>query len=234
VVRRTRISAPRRFSRSPRTVELGMFSREEIRDLIIATLVLAVAFAFAMGSSGFGNNIIFSNPIFFAYLFPITLLVTGTAFTLHEMSHKFMAQKHGLPAEFVMSQTGIIIALITGVLIGFLFALPGAVVFSGAGADKKTVGKVGAAGPAVNILIALSLFPFMLLSLLQSNVWIAFTLYMVVYINFFLAGFNMIPYGPLDGLKVWKWNPAIYILMMGIIAVGFLFTLFFIPIPWPL
>jgi Zn-dependent protease len=211
----------RRYSRRPKTSDLGVFSGPEIRDLVIATLVLAAAFTMALG-----HGELIKNPVgLFITLFPICLIVTATAFTLHEMAHKFMAQKHGLPAEFVLNPMGILVALATAALIGFLFALPGAVVFSGAGADNKTVGKVGAAGPAVNILIALSLFPFWILGL-APNDWVDLLLYMVIYINFFLAGFNMIPYGPLDGLKVWRWNPGIYIMMMAIIVVGFLVVLF--------
>jgi Zn-dependent protease len=206
-VRTRRVVVRRPYSRRPVTSELGMFSNEEIKDLVIATLVLAVAFTMALG-----HHYLFSEPlVMFIVYFPISLIATATAFTAHEVGHKFMAQKYGFPAEFVINHMGILVALGTAFLFGVLFALPGAVVFSGAGADKRLVGHVGAAGPAINIVLALAFVPLMIF------VWAP--LYIVVIINIFLAGFNMIPFGPFDGLKVWRWNPGIYIGMMAIIVV---------------
>jgi Zn-dependent protease len=206
----------RRVTTMPRrrrvtTSEMGMFSGAEIKDLVIATLVLAVAFTLVMSGSRR-----FVDPMgAFIDFFPISLIATGTAFTAHEISHKFMAQKHGLPAEFVINKMGIVIALASALLIGFLFALPGAVVFSGLGADKKVVGKVGAAGPAMNIVLAMAFFPAMLF--LWADLWT------VVFVNVFLGGFNMIPFDPFDGKKVWRWNPGIYLGMLAvIIALGVL------------
>jgi len=210
--RRVVVRSP--YSRRPVTSELGMFSSDEIRDLVIATLVLAVAFTMALG-----HDYLFVNPVAtFIVFFPISLISTATAFTAHEVAHKFMAQKYGFPAEFVINHMGIMVALATSAIFGFLFALPGAVVFSGAGGDKRLVGHVGAAGPIINIVLALVFVPLMIF------VWPF--LFVVVFINIFLAGFNMIPYGPFDGLKVWHWNPGIYIGMVSIIVVLLVIVLF--------
>jgi Zn-dependent protease len=216
-VRRVVVGRPR-FSRRPTTAELGIFSGSEVKDLVIATMVLAVAFTIVLG-----RDLLFADPMAtFLLYFPVSLIATATAFTAHEVAHKFMAQRHGLPAEFMLNPIGILVALATAVLIGFLFALPGAVVFSGAGADRKTVGKVGAAGPATNIVLSLVFIPLIFL-------WPMF--YIVVFINVFLAGFNMIPWGAFDGLKVWRWNPGIYIGMMAVIVGIFLFVIFGLFIP---
>ena len=42
-------------------------------------------------------------------------------------------------------------------------------------------------------------------------------------INFFLALFNLLPLGPLDGAKVFTWDPKVWVLMMGIAAIGVFF-----------
>jgi len=191
-----------------------MFSAQEVVEIIVATFVLALAFALVQVYPVWARP----NPLAAILLYlPISLLATGTAFTAHEIAHKFMAQRHGLPAEFVINPMGIVFALATAAVIGFLFALPGAVVFSGAGADDRIVGKVGAAGPAMNIAVGLVFFPLMLLFPL---------LWIVVFVNFFLAGFNMLPFGQFDGLKIWRWSSVLYIGMLATIVVMFLLSWF--------
>lgn len=192
---------------------VGMFTAQEVLEIIVATVVLTVAFALVQANGIFVQNFLTK----FIAALPISLFATATAFTAHELAHKFMAQKHGLPAEFVINPMGIVFALVTAAVIGFLFALPGAVVFSGAGADDKTVGKVGAAGPSTNIVMGLIFFPMM---------FFMPVLWLVVFVNFFLAGFNMIPFGQFDGLKVWRWSAGIYLGMVAIIGVMIILSFF--------
>jgi Zn-dependent protease len=48
-----------------------------------------------------------------------------------------------------------------------------------------------------------------------------------VWINAFLAGFNMIPFGPLDGATVKDWNLGVFavsFLVMGGLAAAIVFT----------
>jgi len=195
--------------------DVGMFTAQEVLEIIVATVVLTVAFALVqVGGVIYGVQPLLPNLL---AALPISLFATATAFTAHELAHKFMAQKHGMPAEFVINPQGIVFALITAAAIGFLLALPGAVVFSGAGADDKTVGKVGAAGPITNIVMGLIFFPMMFFI---SAIWL------VVFVNFFLAAFNMIPFGQFDGLKVWRWSAGIYLGMVAIIGVMIILSFF--------
>jgi len=62
--------------------------------------------------------------------------------------------------------------------------------------------KVGIAGPAANLLIALILGLFLRFFILDSNTPFFALLSLIVYINIFLALFNLIPLPPLDGSKV--------------------------------
>ena len=212
VMVRRQVVRPFGGDRMPRTRELGMFSGREVAELIIATLVLTVAFTISWGNVTYSDDPIGD----FIAIFPLSLLVTATAFTAHEMSHKFMAQRYGFPAEFVINPLGMLMALGSAVLFGWVVALPGAVVFSGSGGDPESVGKVGAAGPLMNIGIALVFLPIMIMFPF---------LWMVVYLNVFLAGFNMLPFGQFDGLKIWRWHKGIYIAMLLVIVGLFFYSL---------
>lgn len=213
VMVRRQVLRPYGGGRMPRTRKLGMFSAREVLELVVATLVLTAAFTISWG------NVTYSTDPLAAFLavFPLSLLVTATAFTAHEMSHKFMAQRYGFPAEFVINPIGMLMALGSAIFFGWVIALPGAVVFSGSGGDPESVGKVGAAGPLMNICIAVAFLPVMILFP---------ALWMVVYLNVFLAGFNMLPFGQFDGLKIWRWNKGIYIAMLLVIVGLFVYSLF--------
>ena len=177
------------------------FSGKERINLIIAVSILTIAFALAL-SGGIGN---------IDEDFPITLIAAfgavTTGFLVHELGHKFFAQKYGFWAEFNYSTNGLMLALVTGVM-GFLVAAPGAVYVYGH-PTKKENGKISAAGPLMNIIIGAILLPFIFI--LPETFEYIFKI--IVAINFVLAGFNMIPVGLFDGSKILKWNIGIYMLM---------------------
>jgi len=190
----------------------GKFSRTEITHLLISIGVLTLAFTFALS----GNNLIavvsngFKIDKLLFYI-PLTFLGILTAFFFHELSHKFMAQKHGLWAEFRMFPQGLYLALFLGVLTPFVFAAPGAVMFRGGSRTYET-GQIAMAGPLANIIIALITFPlyFYVFYDTQIGTIIGF----ICFINAFLAMFNLLPFGPLDGTKIIRWNATIWIILL--------------------
>lgn len=93
------------------------FSKTETKDLSIAIIVITLLFAYLYSNGTFGMMI---------YLIPISLVTIGLSFILHELGHKYVAQKYGFFAEFRKWNTGLLIAIITG-LFGFIFLAPGAV-----------------------------------------------------------------------------------------------------------
>jgi Zn-dependent protease len=202
----------------------GRFSRIEITHLIISMVVLTTAFAFALSensltyllSRGFNLDLL-------TYGFLMSFLGITTAFFFHELAHKFTAQRYGLWSEFRMFPSGLLLALFLGVFIGFPFAAPGAVMFMGGSRSFET-GRIAAAGPTANIIIAaitlfLYLFVFYDVSLIGPIVGF------ICLINAFLAAFNLLPFGPLDGVKIIRWNVNIWILLF-IIAVGISIVIF--------
>lgn len=67
------------------------FSREEVRNLIIAFIVLSICFAIStVGLDVHG----------FISCLPIVMVGVAIGGILHELGHKFAAMKHGCRAEF--------------------------------------------------------------------------------------------------------------------------------------
>jgi Zn-dependent protease len=190
-----------------------IFSQREVRDIIIAWAALALAFTLAYDGELAGNG-----PL---QTYFIAFVAVGSGFVLHELMHKFTAERYGYWAEFRMWVTGIALALITSVL-HFIFAAPGATYIQGYNVSTRQNGIISLAGPATNVVIALV---FLLVGNVGTGIFaelgaVGFE------INLFLAAFNMIPIMPLDGAKVFGWNKiiwiAVFIPLIAVLAVLFL------------
>jgi len=195
------------------------FSRTERGQLGVAILALSAAFTVLYVRS---NLVEFArSPAFFlAIFFPASLLAVGTGVGLHEIMHKVVAQRYGLWAEFRYNLRGLAFAFIFAAAIGFLYGAPGATWISGA-VTKEQNGRISAAGPVSNLVIAALLFGGFLAMMPRASSFggalVVIYLLQAASVNAFLAGFNMIPVMPLDGAKVWAWNKAAY---LGIVAIA--------------
>ncbi|MDP3035237.1 MAG: site-2 protease family protein [Methanobacteriaceae archaeon] len=185
------------------------FSSSEIRDILISMLVIAGVFAYIL--SGRNINLAIN-------LFPITLIAVGLGFVLHELAHKFVAMHYGFWAEYKLWAEGLVLAVVTSYF-GFVFAAPGAVYIHGEYISEEQNGKISLAGPLTNIALALIFLGLLSISsaspILQTIGFIGFS------INSFIALFNLIPFSALDGAKILRWNPIIWILTA---AVAFIMT----------
>jgi len=191
-----------------------VFSTIELRDITIAWLGLGLAFFFSflrvqglasLNLQTFFAKIPFSDGLRLspAQILAISLFTVGPGFVLHELSHKFTAERYGYWAEFRMWPLGLALALVTS-LIGFIFAAPGATYISGLNITKDESGKISLAGPATNVGVALLFLPFFLFA---NGAW-GYLGFEGVFVNLFLALFNLLPVMPLDGAKVFAWNKA--------------------------
>ena len=174
------------------------FSDTELRDLAVAWLTLSVAFALLFVPVHRGESI-----GLFVTMVGLSLVTVGVGFLLHEIAHKVVAIEHGQLAEFRADYQMLFLALM-GALVGFLFAAPGAVYHRGQVSQRENA-LIALAGPVTNLLLTvlflpLLLFPGILGTIGQMGVWI----------NLFLAAFNMIPFGPLDGKSVLEWHKGIF------------------------
>jgi len=201
----------------------GKFSSVEIRQLLISMVVLTFSFTFALT----GNNLITGlsqgfSPSQIPYGLAISFFGIVTAFFFHELSHKIIAQKQNLWAEYRMFPQGLILALILGLLTPFVFAAPGAVMFMGGSRDHET-GKIATAGPLANIIVAAITLPIYQYVVFEQQI-IGQIIGFVCLINAFLATFNLLPFGPLDGVKIIRWNATVWIILL-IISIIILMTI---------
>ena len=177
------------------------FSQTEIIQILIALGVLTIAFAFALAPNPPYQNINSAiNNI------PLAFLAIITAFMCHELAHKYIAQRYGYWSEFRMYPQGLLFALLFGVVFGFVFAAPGAVTVLG-NPTKEEYGKMAIAGPLTNIIIgsvAISIW-------ITIPGFISTIAFFIGFVNIFLGLFNLLPFGPMDGMKIFRWKPEVWI-----------------------
>ncbi|MGB9623106.1 MAG: hypothetical protein ACPL07_04595 [Candidatus Bathyarchaeia archaeon] len=162
-------------------------SEREIRELVVATLVMAV---------------VFSYPLWF--MFPLCLVILATGLIFHELAHKLAAINMGYYAEFRMSPTGLLASLVASVASGGLIKIgtPGAVHITGGAVDSRDMAQIALAGPLANLVIALffGLGKYLILPLAVP----------IVVANWSLALYNMLPIQPLDGHHVFRYSRTLW------------------------
>ena len=180
------------------------FSLTEALHLTASVIVLTVAFALVMGAR---KDALVLDVADLLVLLPYSAAIVVPAFIFHELAHKFVAQYKDMWAEFRANFLGLFGGLAATQLVGFLFAIPGAVNIVGH-AGRRDAGVISIVGPMVNLCLgygAILLAPLLPIDMpkaaLYGNFWD-----LVVILNAILAGFNMLPIGPLDGRKVWRWS----------------------------
>lgn len=185
------------------------FSQQEINDLLISWVLLSIAFALFM-RGGIRGLLVPGGAMEMPMYIVRMLIIVGTAFVLHELSHKYVAQKYGLWAEYRKWNYGLLLALFLSATGFFFFAAPGAVMIMSAGwMTPEIEAKTSIAGPATNISVgilaillgAAGVFPPFLQDILPE----------LAVINFFLAVFNLLPIPPMDGSKVLRYNVVLWV-----------------------
>lgn len=218
------------------------FSKEEKRHLLLATGAFTLALGFMTARGVMGMLAIGTIPWITTVLImmPIMLVAVGPAFLLHEIGHKLVAKHYGCWAEFRADPQGLKFGVMIAFILGFLFMAPGAVMVAGR-VNRKQNGHIAAAGPLVNLglfLIGIPLGAILLAIVGVTDISIiskqglsisAMVLFAVRYwlmANLILGLFNMLPFGPLDGLKVKEWSEGAFYALIAIFSIPVFLWLF--------
>jgi len=194
------------------------FSITELKHLAVGTLLVM----------GVGASL-------FLFEFSLTAVASSAAvltfsFLIHEIAHKIAAQRQGLWAEFRITTIGALITLISIFAPLFKVISPGAVMIAGLG-DRETIGKTAFAGPLTNITLATL---FLITGLTSRITYISPVLVFVVFfgawINSFIAIFNLIPFGIMDGYKIFKWNKIMWASSFSVSIALAIFSFVFLPL----
>ncbi|MDP3742516.1 MAG: M50 family metallopeptidase [Candidatus Micrarchaeota archaeon] len=170
------------------------FELDEVLHILVSVITISIAFAIAWTrSTTFDAE--------FLQTAGMILLTVGSGFVLHELAHKFTAIHYGAHARYQAWTLGLLLAVVMAFAVGFVFAAPGAVYIYGNHITREQNGKISIAGPLTNLalgfiflLVGFALPAFASIASLGANV------------NFFLGAFNLLPFFPMDGQKVYSWN----------------------------
>jgi len=230
--------------------KLWHFSDVEKQHLRLAmgAFTLALGFMAVGGLSGIRSYGMSTWLVLLVISMPVMFIAIGPAFLFHEIGHKLVAKRNGCWAEFRADPKGLQFGIVLSLLLGFLFMAPGAVMVAGL-VTRRQNGHIAVAGPLTNLglfLIGIPLWGIILgLSgafeytpdlakdaprylLDGSLVWQAMLVDAGVYwlgANLILGLFNMLPFGPLDGLKVKDWSDGAFFTVIGVFAL-LVFTMF--------
>ena len=203
--------------------------------LATGAFTLALGFMAARGILGITTMGLIPWVVTVIVMMPILLFAVGPAFVLHEIGHKLVAKHYGCWAEFRADPEGLKFGVGLAFVLGFLFMAPGAVMVAG-NVTRKQNGHIAAAGPLVNLGLFLIGLPLGALLLVLSGAtgaegniienealnWKVLLLIGIQYwlvANLILGAFNMIPFGPLDGLKVKAWSPTAFWILLGVFVI---------------
>ena len=222
------------------------FSEEEKKHLLYATAAFTLALGIAAAAGLRGLSADGFSPWILKILLsmPVMLIAVGPAFVLHEIGHKIVAKKNGCWAEFRAYPKGLQFGVLISLFFGVLFMAPGAVMVAGL-VTRRQNGHIAVAGPLTNLSLFLIGIPLwgLLLGLTGAHEYLAANTREVFereYVtegvlnwkamfadaaffwltaNLILGLFNMLPFGPLDGVKVKDWNEKVFFIVLITFAI---------------
>ncbi len=193
------------------------FSSTEIRDLLIACILVSLVAISNMGQ--FGGIVIALQRFAYYILSPYWWVPVGMiliflfSFIGHELAHKFTAQHYGMWSEFRMTPMGYYLSAIA-----IVFSIPifgtGTVYTSGT-SNREHDAKANLAGPLSNFIFASALVMVAIFAIGSlSGPALGNLIFLVQYgilINAVLGLFNMIPIQPFDGATIKDWSVPVWI-----------------------
>ncbi|NCP72506.1 site-2 protease family protein [archaeon] len=204
-------------------IEMKPKNTSEIKDIVIAWLGISLCFALVLGGYNLFNLSNFNDfsIITFILFLVVSLVVTGTAFILHELAHKYAGIYYGAKAKFVKWNGPLYFAVFFAFIFGFVFVAPGAVYIFGKRLSVKENGITSAVGPITNIILA-GIFVLLASIITTQSTIVGMILSLGILINLWISFFNLLPFGPLDGKAIFLWSPFLWVILMAISIGGYL------------
>jgi Zn-dependent protease len=179
----------------------GLFSKVEQKHVLLATALMTL-----VGLSLFN----YALPFIRSWLLLILIPGFVMSFLGHELAHKFSAQRNGLWAEFRTNPYGLLLTALSAIPgLPFKFLAPGQVNIQG-NASKEVMGSIALIGPGLNIVLGIAfivvgkiLVPYVSSAFLELAAF-----------NGWLAVINMIPFGSLDGTRVFYWDKTRWVIAL--------------------
>jgi len=187
--------------------------KEELKELSKSTFIVALVFTIAYGRHSWPQSV-----AWLAFIFGLSVVCAGAGFILHELMHKFTAQRYGFQAQYHGSTMTPLLSILAA-FAGYILLAPGAVYISSAyrTISKRENGLISLAGPVTNFLLAL----FFLGLYITKLPLLTLVGYFGYDINIWLALFNMVLALGFDGAKVWAWNKIVYLGFAALCAIVF-------------
>ncbi|NPA04798.1 MAG: M50 family metallopeptidase [Crenarchaeota archaeon] len=185
---------------------LGLFRPLYLNEAA-SLFIAAVATAFALGKRDL--IYILSNPL----SWPGGVLIGALmGVIIHELAHKYAAIAEGCRARYVLTPTGLAITLLSGLIPSIAIIMPGYVAILCYAGSTMLIGEewIAAAGPIVNVVLSAIAYAWLLAFHSPIDFLVGF-----ISVNAWIALFNLIPIPPLDGYKILKRRPIIWILLIA-------------------
>ena len=164
---------------------------------------MGIGFSIGLYGNYLGGFAIYQWSIAIMAVFAV--LMTAS-FLTHEIAHKIMAQKAGMWAEFRLTTWGAILTLVS-IFLPIRMIAPGAMMISGS-PNRQEMIRVSVAGVITNMIYSAGILGVAFVLPIGA---FATMLFFAAYINAFMALFNLIPFGVLDGYKLFLLDKKIWL-----------------------
>ncbi len=199
-----------------------IFSQKEVKHIsIAAALVIGIGFSIGLYGQFFGGFLFNWTYEFMA----VFATIMTTSFLAHEIAHKVFAQRKGLWAEFRLTTWGAVLTF-ASIFLPFRMIAPGAMMIGGQLKESDDLLKISIAGPITNLIFSVGIIGVAFF----APVTIDFSLMLMfaAYINAFMAVFNLVPFGVLDGYKIFQVNKKVWIATFVPSAILAIFTFLYV------
>ncbi len=193
-----------------RKLEHRYFGLSPIELIIIEVAIIMFALAFILADR--------------AELSLLTVLiyiaVGAISIILHDFGHRYFATKHGCDADIRFWGLGTLVMFFTAWLYGNAFAQSYRNLVNRPREDNvREIGIEMVSGPCISITLMILFLAIMPL----GDIWaiaggVGFT------INLITAVYSLIPIETMDGLAVWRWNRALYLVLFIPLITFYFFT----------